>query len=147
MTLRAQIVEAQKNAMKSKETQKLSVLRLLFAAIRNAEIDKGQELSDDAIITLVRQQVKQLTEASKDFESGGRLDLVETYKQEAEILKLFLPEEISDEQIEKVVRDVLSQTDLTTVNVGHVMGNVMKELKGTADGNRVRACVQRLINS
>lgn len=145
MSLRSHIVEAQKDAMKSKESEKLSVLRLLYAAIRNLEIDKGSELQDDDVLGLIRQQVKQLSDAAKEFEAGGRPDLVEKNNQESSILKQFLPAELSDEEITKVVQHILSQKGTTTVNVGQLMSESMKELKGKADGSRIRLIVEQLL--
>lgn len=145
MSLRSHIVEAQKDAMKNKESEKLSVLRLLYAAVRNLEIDKGSELQDDDVLGLIRQQVKQLSDASKEFEAGGRSDLVEKNQQEMLVLKQFLPAELSDEEITKVVQHILSQKDTTTVNVGQLMSECMKELKGKADGSRIRIIVEQLL--
>jgi len=141
MSLRSNIVDAQKEAMKSKDTKTLGVVRLLFAAIRNSEIDKGRELTDEEVITIVRSQNKQLGDAIKDFESGARQDLVDNAKAEMEILKRFLPAELSDEEIRVVIEQVKSQNPAG--NVGQLMGVVMKELKGKADGNRVRALVEQ----
>lgn len=141
MSLRSTIVDAQKEAMKAKDAQTLGVVRLLFAGIRNSEIDKGRELTDEEVIGIVRSQNKQLTDAIKDFESGGRQDLVENAKAEIEVLKRFLPEEMSDEEIQIVIQGILSQNP--TGNVGQLIGMAMKELKGKADGNRVRTLIER----
>lgn len=145
MSLRSNIVDAQRDAMKAKDTQTLSVVRLVFSAIRNSEIDKGRELTDEEVTAVVRSQNKQLVDALKDFESGGRQDLVEQTKSEMEVLKKFLPPELGDEEIKVRIQQILSSTPAG--NVGQLMGVVMKELKGCADGNRVRALVEEAIKS
>ncbi len=145
MSLRSTIVDAQRDAMKAKDAQMLSVVRLVFAAIRNSEIDKGRELTDEEVLAVVRSQNKQLTDALKDFESGARQDLVEKTKSEIEILKKFLPPELGDEEIKVRIKQILSSNP--TGNVGQLMGVVMKELKGCADGNRVRALVEEAFKS
>lgn len=141
MSLRSTIVDTQKEAMKAKDAQTLGVVRLLFAAIRNSEIDKQRELTDEEVISIVRSQNKQLTDAMKDFESGGRQDLIENAKAEIEVLKRFLPAEMSDQEIQTVVAQIMSQNPTGTV--GQLIGVVMKELKGRADGNRVRVLVEQ----
>lgn len=143
MSLRSNIVDAQKAAMMAKDTQTLGVVRLLYAAIRNSEIDKGRELTDEEVIAIVRLQNKQLNDAIKDFETGSRQDLIDTAKLEMEVLKRFLPAELSDEEIREVIQKIISQNPAG--NVGQLIGVVMKELKGRADGNRVRTLVEQAL--
>lgn len=140
MSLRSTIVETQKEAMKAKDAQTLAVVRLVFAAIRNSEIDKGRELTDEEVIAIIRSQNKQLNDAIKDFESGARQDLIDSAKSEIEVLKRFLPAELSDEEIRSVIQKIIAQSPDGTV--GQLIGVVMKELKGRADGNRVRTLVE-----
>ncbi len=140
MSLRSVIVDTQKEAMKSKDTETLAVIRLIFATIRNTEIDKGRELNDEEVLAIIRSQNKQLQDALKDFESAARQDLIEKTKSEIEIVKRFLPPELGDEDIQNVIEKIRSQNPVVTV--GQLMGMVMKELSGRADGNRVRAMIE-----
>lgn len=140
MSLRSVIVDTQKEAMKSKDTETLAVVRLIFAAIRNSEIDKGHELTDEEVLAIIRSQNKQLQDALKDFESAARQDLIEKTKSEIQIVKRFLPPELGDEDIQNVIEKIRSQNPVVTV--GQLMGMVMKELSGRADGNRVRAMIE-----
>ncbi len=140
MSLRSVIVDTQKEAMKSKDTETLAVVRLIFAAIRNSEIDKGHELIDEEVLAIIRSQNKQLQDALKDFESAARQDLIEKTKSEIQIVKRFLPPELGDEDIQNVIEKIRSQNPVVTV--GQLMGMVMKELSGRADGNRVRAMIE-----
>ncbi len=140
MSLRSNIVDAQHAAMKAKDMQTLSVVRLIFSALRNREIDVQHELNDEETLAIVRSQNKQLTDALKDFEAGARQDLVDKTKAEIEIVKQFLPPELGDEEIRAAIQKIRSQN--SEVNVGQLMGMVMKELAGRVDGNRVRALVE-----
>ena len=140
MSLRSNIVDAQLVAMKSKDAETLSIVRLLFAAIRNREIDLHRELTDEEVTTLVRSQNKQLLDALKDFETAARQDLIDNAKLEIEIVKRFLPPELGDSEINTVIEKIRSENPVGTV--GQLMGLVMKELTGKVDGNRVRILVE-----
>lgn len=142
MSLRNSILEAQKTAMKEGDKSSLSTLRMLWSALRNTEIDKGSELSDEEIEQLISRQVKQLKDASLDFEKGGRTDLIEENQKEIQLLSKYLPEQISDEELENIVQKIISGSPQEK-NIGIVMGMVMKEVKGKADGKRVRECVEK----
>src|SRR3989338_70609 len=140
MSLRSHIVDAQLVAMKSKDADTLAIVRLLFAAIRNREIDLHRELTDEEVTALVRSQNKQLSDSLKDFETAGRQDLVDKTKLEIEIVKKFLPPELGDAEIYAAIEKIRSQNP--AANVGQLMGMVMKELAGKVDGNRVRTLVE-----
>ena len=97
MSIKQNIQDAQKEAMKSKDSDKLSTLRQIWSAIKNAEIDSSGELSDEKVQEIIARQVKQLRDAMSDFEKGGREDLVEQNKKEIELLETYLPAQMSDE--------------------------------------------------
>lgn len=143
MSLRNDLIEAQKQAMKSGEADRLSVLRMLYAAIRNAEIDKKSELTDEEIHGVVGRQVKQLKDALVDFEKAGRQDLVEKNQYEISLLESYLPEQMSDEELQQIVNTILQSENISADQVGAAIGRVMKEVKGKADGSRVRECVNK----
>lgn len=143
MTLRSDIQEKQYDAMKQKDADRLSVLRLLMTAIKNEEIELKRELNDLEVEAIVGRQVKQLKDAIKDFESGGRHDLVQKNEKEIEILKEYLPEQLSDEELSKLVDKTIEQLSAGPGDIGKVMGKVMAEAKGKADGNKVRELVSR----
>lgn len=141
MPLRSEIQEEQYDAMKRGDADKLLVLRLLMSAIKNEEIEIKMELNDDEVQTIVGRQVKQLADAIKDFESGGRSDLVEKTKKEIAVLEKYLPEQLSDENILQVIDKTILELSAGPQDIGKVMGAVMKEVKGKADGNKVREMV------
>lgn len=148
MPLRDDIHVAQINAIKERNADKTSVLRILWSAIRNEEIDKRRDLSDDEVIAVVSRQVKQLEDANTDFEKGGRTDLVDKNKQEIEILRSYLPAQLSDDELRTIIKTIMAaQGPIDPAQSGKLIGVVMKEVKGKADGNRVRTMMTALLQS
>lgn len=145
MSLRDQLMNDQKQAMKEKDAQKLSVLRMVMAAIKNVEIDKGTQLGDGEIQEAIARQVKQLNDALKDFTSAGRTDLIEQTNKEISLLSAYLPQQLSDEEIEQTVKGVMKKLGTNNKqDFGKIMGAVTAETKGKADGSRVRDIVNKL---
>ncbi len=148
MVLREQIVEAQKKAMKEKDAEKLSILRVLWAAIKNEEIDRHQELTDEQIQEVVARQVKQLKDALTDFEKGGRSDLVDKTNGEISVLVSYLPEQMSDTDLEKLIKNILTDNNIVDAkDAGRAMSVVMPAVKGKADGSKVRNIVNQILNA
>jgi uncharacterized protein YqeY len=134
-----EIILAQlKEAMKSGDKKRVTILRTLHAAIKQVEVDTQKDLTDEEVQQVVQRQVKQLQDAIKDFTTGGRTDLVDQNLAEIEILSTFLPEQLSDEDLFAVVEEVVTDHG-TDTPFGQLMGAVMKQVSGKADGNRVRS--------
>lgn len=148
MTLREQILEAQKKAMKERDVERLSILRVLWATMKNEEIDRRQELTDEQVQEVVARQVKQLKDALVDFERGGRADLIEKTNQEISVLETYLPEQMSDDDLEKLIKNILTDNNITdTKDAGRAMSMVMPAVKGKADGSKVRNIVNQILNA
>ncbi len=148
MSLKNDLAEAIIKAMKSKDTKTVSVLRLLSSEIQKTEIDGQTKLDDVGFQKIVGQQVKRLKDSIKDFQSGGRDDLVEDANLELEILDVYLPEQLSEEELKNIVSKVITETGATgTPQMGMVMGQVMKEVQGQADGGQVREIVTAALQS
>jgi len=146
MSLYEQIQTDLKGAMKSKDMQTLNVLRLLVSSLKNQAIEFKRDLEDADVVAVVRSDVKKLQDAIGDFVKGEREDLASAAREEIEILKTYLPPEMSDEDLEAAVKKVVDELEVGDVSgMGKAMGAVMKELKGAVDGNRVRAMVERLL--
>jgi uncharacterized protein len=142
MSLRTELLEATKQAMKDRDTKKVSVLRLLMSEIKKTEIDGQAELDDVAIQKIVSQQVKRTKDAMKDFLSGGRQDLVDNAQVEIDILKTYMPDQLSDFDIEQIVLKTIETVGASGQgDMGKVMGMAMKEIKGRAEGTKVREIV------
>ena len=134
-------------AYKAKETEKVSVLRMIQSAIKNAEIDTGKELDDIQTMEILTKQAKQRKDAIVQFEKGNRPDLVEKEKNELSIIETYLPEQLSEEEVALVVKKAIKDTGATNkADMGKVMGKVMSQLKGRADGSMISRIVSANLN-
>ena len=145
MTLYEQIASDFKESMKAKEEVRLSTLRLLRSELKNKEIEKRSELTEDEMLAVIKTMVKQYKDAFEQFKSGGREDLAEKQKKEIEILESYLPAQMPDEEIEAIIRTVLDEAQESSSDIGKTMGLVMKKIAVRADGNRVRTLVQKMV--
>ncbi len=147
MSRRDDIIHAQTTALKEKNQLELSTIRMLFAAVKNADIEKGSPVGDEEIEQIVTKQVKQLKDAEQEFTKGGRADLVEQTKKELEILSRFLPPQLSPEEIKAIATSVIATMQpVVPKEIGKVLGAVMKEVRGRADGGTVRSIVTELVS-
>jgi len=143
MSLKAQIESDFLTAYKAGETAKVSILRMVKSAIKNAEISAKSELADPEIIKILRREVKQRQESIVEFEKGHRNDLVASNQDEIEIINAYLPAQISTENIEKVVDGVIAELNATaSADFGKVIGAVMKKINGDADGSLVASIIK-----
>jgi uncharacterized protein len=148
MNLYEQIKDDMVKAMKAKDAETLSVLRLLFSSLKNKTIDLKKDLDDAEVLATVKSDVKKLNDAMKDFVEGAREDLVEQTKAEIEVLKKYLPPEMPDEELEAKVKEILDREGVKDMaKIGMAIGTVMKELAGAVDGNRVREKIEKLLKS
>lgn len=132
-----------KEAMRARDAARLSTLRLLKSAIEYHKIEKKQEqLTDADVIAVIKKQVKQRQDSIEGFEKGGRADLVEKEKAELAVLKSYLPEELSQAQVEEVVKAVIAEVGATTrADMGKVMKAVQAKVAGRADNRLVSQLV------
>jgi uncharacterized protein YqeY len=148
MSLRATLSADMKQAMKEREAgkQRLSVIRMVWAAIRNKEIDTKKELDDNEVCGLLMKEVKQREDSITEFKKANRTDLVEANEQEIAILKKYLPEQLSDEDLKAIVQETIAATGAKTMkDMGKVMGAVMAKAKGRAEGGKISAFVRELL--
>ena len=137
-----------KDAMRARETVRLSAIRMLQSAITSEEKKTGQPLDADALVAVVQKQAKQRRDAIQQFVDGDREDLAERERDELQWIEMYLPAQASDEDIHRVVHEIVQRTGATTMkDMGRVMGEAMKALRGVADGNRVRVVVQQLLSA
>jgi len=143
MSLTEQLMTELKNAMKEKDKTRVDTVRLLISQLKNARIDSGGELSPEQEMQVLMSAAKKRREAIQAYQSGGREDLLEKERKELEIIQEFLPEQLSDEEIEKEVAAIIEQIGAAGMkDLGRVMGEAMKKLKGRADGKKVQAIVR-----
>lgn len=134
-------------ASKSGNTVHADILKLVLADIKNEEISIGEELSDEEVIKVIRKQEKKVKDSISEFTKMNREDLVAKESEQLGIIEKYLPALMSEEEITKIVKHVIEKTDINGVqSMGLVMGAVMKELGGKADGNTVKSIVQKLLS-
>jgi uncharacterized protein YqeY len=135
-----------KAAMKSSEGSKVSVLRMVKAAVKNKQIEKGRELTDDEIIPVLSTMVKQGRESSEQFTRGGRTDLAQKEESEIAILQAYLPQQLSHDEIDRLITDAISESSAKSAqDLGKVMRVLMPRIKGGADGKYVNQRVKELL--
>jgi hypothetical protein len=139
MNLQEQLLDDMKQAMRAKDTVKLGVIRFLRSEIKNFEIDNGTQ-DDAGIQKVIASQVKKIKDAVEEFRTAGREDLVESEEAKLVFMQAYLPEQLSDEELETIVAKVVESSD--EKNMGKLIGLVMKEVTGKADGGRVSALVR-----
>lgn len=147
MTLKEKILADFKQAFMDKDTLKKSVLSLLKSEISNKEIEllkRDEGLNDEEVVAIVNRAIKQRLDSIQQYQQGGREDLAAEEVKEIEVLKLYQPEQLSDEEIEKEVKAAIEQSGATgKADMGKVMGLAMAKLKGKADGTKVRELVEK----
>jgi uncharacterized protein YqeY len=146
MSLSERLNEDMKLAMKSQAKFKLSVIRMVRAAIKNVEIDQRKTLDDQEVLDILNREVKQRKDSLQEFEKAGRDDLAETVKAEIEILMEYLPQQLSEEEVKAIVQQTIQEVGASSkADMGKVMGALMPKVKGRADGKIVNQAVQQLL--
>jgi len=146
MTLKQRIQEDLKDALRSGDTQRRSTLRLLLAAIKNAEIEAGSELDDADVLTIIRKQARQRRDAASEFVRVGRSDRADEELAEQAILASYLPPQLSEEEIAQLASDVIAEVGAQgPKDIGKVMKQLMPRVKGKADGGQVNRVVRELL--
>jgi len=134
-------------AFKAKETQVVSTLRLLKTAVKNKSIELKKDLGDEEVAAVVKYQVKQLKDSVDAFVEGAREDLAVKAREELEILAKYLPEQMSEEELKKIVDETVAETGASgKAEMGKVMGAVMGKVKGKADGGDVKRLVEEVLS-
>ena len=128
-------------ALKAGDKVRLDVLRFILSSIKYAEIEKQKELTDDEIVSLLKKEVKKRKEAIEMFKKGGRTEGIEKEEKQIVVINEFLPEKISQEELEKIISEVISSSGADP-QMGKVIGTVMGKIKGQADGSEVARIVK-----
>ena len=147
MSLTSEIQADMRSAMKSKNADLVSTIRLLLAAIKQQEIDKREQLTDSDVLTIVEKLVKQRRESIQIYTEAGRNDLASKESAELEILTTYLPKQLSDEEVELIIQETLSSSDAREPkDMGKVMAALKTQLSGKADLSRVSTRVRELLS-
>lgn len=148
MELEKKLNEDMKAAMKTKDTDTLEVLRMTIASIRNKALELGKELADADVVGVIKSDAKKIKDALDSFVQNAREDLATKARRELEILERYLPAQMSDADLETHVRAKVQELGVTDPSqAGKVMGVLSKELKGQADGSRIKAVLDKILAS
>jgi len=148
--LKDKIQEDLKQAMLAKEVEKLSTIRMLKSALQYFEIQKGgagYEATDEDVMDVIGREIKKRRESIEIYEKGGRQELADKEKLELEILQTYLPEQMTEEEVQVLVNEAITQTGAKTMqDMGKVMGALMPKTKGKADGQLVSSVVREKLS-
>jgi uncharacterized protein YqeY len=148
MSLKNQITEDMKSAMKAGEKDRLKTVRLIMAAIKQVEVDQRVELDDAGVLSVLDKMVKQRRDSVEQFEKGGRDDLAAIEKAEIEVLANYLPEQLSAEELAALVDEVIAATGAAGMrDMGKVMGQIKAKAAGRADMGAVSATVKERLGA
>ncbi|MBP1992852.1 GatB/YqeY domain-containing protein [Paenibacillus eucommiae] len=146
MSLGERLNEDMKQAMKSQDKFKLSVIRMVRSSIKNQEIDLKRPLDDNEVLDVLSREVKQRKDSLQDFEKAGREDLVEDLKAELLILAEYQPQQLSEDEVKAIVQETIEQVGAASkADMGKVMTALMPKVKGRADGKLINQLVQQLL--
>lgn len=149
MSIKDKLTEDMKQAMKDREGGKfrLSVIRMVRASIKNLEIEKKKELSEEEVLDVLAKEVKMRRDSIEEFKKGNRPDLVENLEQEVDILMQYLPQQLSEQEVRALVTEAVTESQAASVkDMGKVMAILMPKVKGRADGKLVNSIVREFLN-
>ncbi|HSQ89044.1 GatB/YqeY domain-containing protein [Romboutsia sp.] len=143
MSLKQKLQEDLKSSMKNKDAVRKSVVTLIRASIKQYEVDNRVELEDDGIIDIISKQLKQRKDGLVEFTKAGREDLVSEAEAEIEVLKEYLPQQLSEEELNKIVKSTISELGATSMkDMGKIMSAIKPKVKGRADGKLINELVK-----
>jgi hypothetical protein len=149
--MRDELSSALKDALKAKDKRKLSTLRLILAAIKDRDIaarseDRNEGVSDDEILSILQKMVKQRQESSTTYEEAGRLELAEAEREEIEIIEVYLPKQMSEDEVRKAVTQVVSEVGAEGLkDMGKTMGALKQKYAGIMDFKKANGVVKELL--
>ena len=146
MSLKEQLNQDMKAAMKAKQTDRLSTIRQLRSAIKNKEIELRQEIDDNAILAVISTLVKQRRESAELYRSNDRPELADKEEAELAVLQQYLPAQLSEDELRALVAEVIAETEAAShKDIGKVMPAVMAKTRGSAEGRLVNKIVRELL--
>ena len=147
MSFSQKITEDLKESIKSKDERRISCIRMLKASLKNKQVEKGDELKDDEIQTTISSLIRKGQEAAKEFRQGGREDLASKEEEEIKILYEYLPEQLAPAEIEKKLREIISELAVSSLkDLGKVMKVAMAQMAGKAQGKEVNEIARKILS-
>jgi len=148
MTLKEQMKSDIKDAMRAKDGRKRDTLRNIQASIKQIEVDERRVVSDEDVEKILLKYAKQREDAILQFREAGRDDLVEQDEAELELVRSYLPQPLDDDELEEIIKDVISSVGATSMrDMGKVMGGAKEAVGSRADGGRINIIVKKLLGS
>lgn len=148
MTLKAQILDDIKTAMRARDQKRLTALRLISSAIKQFEVDKRIEVDDQIVLTILDKMVKQRRESLELYESAGRDDLAAQETFELELISVYLPEALSDDEVAALIKQAVADTGASSIrDMGAVMNKLRAEVQGRVDMKAVSSAVKALLGA
>jgi len=146
MSIKDRLRDDMKTAMKAKDELALTTIRMMISAIKNREIELTQEIDDQETEAVLAKAVKQRLDSARQYREAGRVELADREEAEIEVLRKYMPEGLSDEQIEVLVKEAIGKSGAASMkDLGKVMGILMPQVKGRADGTQVNTIVKKLL--
>ncbi|MFC6332455.1 GatB/YqeY domain-containing protein [Paenibacillus septentrionalis] len=146
MNLSERLTDDMKQAMKDKDKLRLSTIRMVRSSIQNLELDLHRSLNDDELLDIFSREIKQRKDSLQEFKKAGREDLAENLAAEIDIISKYLPEQLTEEEIQEIVRQTIQELGASSkADMGKVMGALMPKTKGRADGKLVNQVVQQFL--
>ncbi|MEA2029012.1 MAG: GatB/YqeY domain-containing protein [Campylobacterota bacterium] len=147
MSLKEQLKNDMKEAMRAKEIVKRDTIRAINTMIKQIEVDERKELSDQDIVVLMQKAVKQRNEAIEQYKAGSREDLVEKEQGQIDVIAQYLPKQLSDEELESTMRKIIESLGATSMkDMGKVMGTAKAKIGESADGKRINEMVKKILS-
>lgn len=147
MSLKEKLNEDLKQAMRDKEVVKRDSIRAINTMIKQVEVDERRVLDDAEVIKLVQRGIKQREEAITQYRAASRDDLVQKEQEQVDVFMLYLPKQLSDEELENGMKEIISEVGATSLkDMGKVMGVASKKFAGVADGKRINEMVKKLLS-
>ncbi|MCT4544079.1 MAG: GatB/YqeY domain-containing protein [Vallitalea sp.] len=146
MSLKVQLLQDMKTAMKEKNTLRKNTIQLVRSAILQEEKDNHVDLSDDDVINIIASQVKKRKSSLPEYEKSGRTDLVDDLKAEIDVLMSYLPEQLSDEELMSIIKDTIETVGASSMkDMGKVMSAVIPKVQGRADNKKVSEIIKDIL--
>lgn len=146
MNLNERLNDDMKQAMRSQEKFKLTTIRMIRAAVKNQEIELKRPLEDDEVLAILSREIKQRKDSLQEFQKAGREDLTANLAAEIDIISVYLPQQLTEEEIKVIVQQTIQETGASSkAEMGKVMSALMPKVKGRADGKLVNQTVQQFL--
>lgn len=147
MSIKERLMQDLKAAMKSHDKIKKDTITMVRAAIKQIEVDKRVDLSDEEVIDIISKQYKERVSLIDEFKRGGRDDLVAQTEEEIKIILEYLPKQLTDEELEDIIKEAIEKLSITDKKqIGELMKEVMPKVKGKADGKKVNSIASKYLN-